>query len=635
MARGDEELDRTQKSDARSGRLTRRIIAAFAIFALIAVTLSAIFIHTSVRTTYLDTQANRLAQLADYAGASASQNGYDAGEDYDSWVEMGDIINRETDYEEFIARLDEVLATYNGLFEQYDQMRASQGEEAAAGLYAQASAALDEYNRYLVAQYFYSLQDMLSRMKEAYQLSDFAFIMPNDDGQTVTCVAAGASGDESVEAGDQPFLGDVLERPRDQYPGLWQAFESGKALASLDISPDGSTYYMYVPISSVHAKSWLCVASIPAGDLNEAVMAQMVPTLAITVAVYVVCLAALLVLFRSTLVNPLLGLTRLMTEYALTHDVATATAIRSEAWPRDEVGILADRTAEMIDETEAHVESIAGLERERERVRSELEVASRIQASALPEVVPPFTGGRGFALAASMSPAKEVGGDFFDFFMVDDAHLAVVIADVSDKGVPAALFMMRAKAILKQLLMEGLEPAEAMSRANADLCHDNEQGMFVTVWLCVLDLGTRELAFACGGHNPPAYLAANGGVCWIRDRSGMVLGAFDGLPYRQFSRTMAPGDMLVLYTDGVTEAMDEQGTCFGEERLERLLADCGREQPCELVDEVLAGVHAFAGAAPQADDITVLALRCEAWPAAGQAGPAADPADVVDRGDDH
>lgn len=168
-------------------------------------TLSAIFIHTSVRTTYLDTQANRLAQLADYAGASASQNGYDAGEDYDSWVEMGDIINRETDYEEFIARLDEVLATYNGLFEQYDQMRASQGEEAAADLYAQANAALDEYNRYLVAQYFYSLQDMLSRMKEAYQLSDFAFIMPNDDGQTVTCVAAGASGDESVEAGDQPF----------------------------------------------------------------------------------------------------------------------------------------------------------------------------------------------------------------------------------------------------------------------------------------------------------------------------------------------------------------------------------------------------------------------------------------------
>ena len=98
---------------------------------------------------------------------------------------------------------------------------------------------------------------------------------------------------------------------------------------------------------------------------------------------------------------------------------------------------------------------------------------------------------------------------------------------------------------------------------------------------------------------------------------------------------MAPGDMLVLYTDGVTEAMDEQGTCFGEERLERLLADCGREQPCELVDEVLAGVHAFAGAAPQADDITVLALRCEAWPAADQAGSATDPADVVDRGDDH
>lgn len=614
MARDGAAPDRNQKDDARSGRLTRRIVAAFAIFALIAVTLSAAFIYTSVRTTYLDTQADRLAQLADYAGASASQNGYDAGADYDSWIEMDDIVNRDTDYDAFIAEQDAVLTTYNALYEEYERVLTTQGEEAAADLYDQTSAALDEYNRYLVASYFYSLQDMLSRMKEAYQLSDFTFIMPNDDGQTVTCVAAGTSGDESTAAGDQPFLGDVLERPRDQYPGLWEAFESGEALDHLDLSPDGSLYYMYMPISSVLAKSWLCVASIPASELNDAVMAQMVPTLAITVVVYVVCLAALLVLFRSTLVRPLLDLTGVMVEYAEGHDVASAARIRARTWPRDEVGILADRTAEMIDETEAHVENIASLERDRERVRSELEVASRIQASALPEVVPPFTGGRGFALAASMSPAKEVGGDFFDFFMVDGTHLATVIADVSDKGVPAALFMMRAKAILKQLLMEGLEPAEAMRRGNVDLCHDNEQGMFVTVWLCVLDTETRELTYACGGHNPPLYVAADGSTEWVRDRSGMVLGAFDAMRYRQFSRTMAPGDTLVLYTDGVTEAMDAAGTCFGEDRLAELLRGHAGAEPAATVETVLDGVHAFAAGAPQADDITVVALRCEMWP---------------------
>ena len=611
MGEADAAVDRIRSNDSRSGRLTRRIIIAFAVFALIAVTLSAAFIYTSVRTTYLDTQADRLAQLADYAGASASQNGYDAGEDYDSWIEMGDIVNRETDYETFIANQDEVLATYNALYEEYDRVLTTQGEAAAADLYTQANEALDEYNRYLVASYYYSLQDMLSRMKDAYQLSDFTFIMPNGDGQTVTCVAAGTSEGESLAAGDQPFLGDTLERPHDQYPGLWETFESGEALDHLDLSPDGTLYYMYMPISSVLAKSWLCVASIPASELNDAVMAQMVPTLAITVAVYVVCLAALLVVFRSTLVRPLLDLTRFMVEYAESHDVASASQIRDQKWPRDEVGILADRTAEMIDETEAHVENIATLERDRERVRSELEVASRIQASALPEVVPPFTGGNGFALAASMSPAKEVGGDFFDFFMVDETHLAVLIADVSDKGVPAALFMMRAKAILKQLLMEGLEPAEAMRRGNVDLCHDNEQGMFVTMWLCVLDLDTRELAYACGGHNPPLYLAADGGTDWVRDRSGMVLGAFDAMRYRQFSRTMAPGDTLVLYTDGVTEAMDVAGTCFGEDRLSELLDGRVGLEPASVVQVVLDGVHAFAEGAPQADDITVVALRLE------------------------
>lgn len=612
MARDGAASVRSRKDDARSGRLTRRIVAAFAVFALIAVTLSAVFIYTSVRSTYLDTQANRLAQLCDYAGSSASQNGYDAGADYDSWVEMGDIVNRDTDYETFIAEQDAVLDNYNTLYEEYDSVLASQGEAAAADLYNKANEALDEYNRYLVASYYYSLQDMLSRMKEAYQLSDFAFIMPDEDGRTVTCVAAGTSGDESTAAGDQPFLGDVLDRPRDRYPGLWDAFDGQRALDHLDLSPDGSLYYMYLPISSVQAKSWLCVASIPASDLDDAVMAQMVPTLAITVAVYVVCLAALLVVFRSTLVRPLLELARLMSEYAVTHDVASADTIRARSWPRDEVGILADRTAEMIDETEVHVENIASLERERERVRSELEVAARIQASALPEVVPPFTGGNGFSLAASMNPAKEVGGDFFDFFMVDDAHLAAVIADVSDKGVPAALFMMRAKAILKQLLMEGLAPAEAMRRANVDLCHDNEQGMFVTVWLCVLDVRTGELAYACGGHNPPLYLDADGGIEWIRERSGMVLGAFDTMRYRQFDRTMAPGDTLVLYTDGVTEAMDGSGECLGEERLVGMLRGRAGMEPTAVVDAVFDGVRAFAAGAAQADDITVLAVRLEA-----------------------
>lgn len=600
--------------DIRSGRLVRKLMVAFALFAIIAATLSAVFIHTSVRSTYLDTQAQRLAQLADYAGASASSNGYDAGNDLPSWLDMGDIINRDTSYEDFLAEQQLAYDTYNDLIARYNEAELAGDTPTTDALLPQVSAAEENYARVSVASYYYSLFNMLSRLKSAYEVSDFMIIAPEDDRQTAMCIAAGIAGEESPVAGDVAFLGDDIEYPESSYPGLWRAYDTGKTPAELELSPDGSRYLMYVPVSSVFTDTWLCIVSIPSDELDSAVMDQMVPTLGVTVAVYVICLAALLVLFRSQLVRPLSALSGMVSTYAQTHEADTAGSIRERTWPRDEIGILADRTAEMIDETDAYTKSLSALTAERERVRSELAVATRIQASALPEVAPPFTGERGFTLAASMEPAKEVGGDFFDFFMVDDTHVAVLVADVSDKGVPAALFMMRSKAIIKQLVMEGRAPAEALARANDDLCHDNEQGMFVTVWLGVLDATDGALSYACAGHNPPVVRSADGSIGWLRDRSGLMLGAFGGVAYRAFTRTLEMGETLVLYTDGVTEAMDESGACLGESALEELVAQAAGE-PGEMMAHVFAGVHAYAGNAPQADDITVLCLRRTAAPA--------------------
>lgn len=594
--------------DARTGKLVRKLMAAFALFALVAITLSAAFIYTSVRSTYLGTQAERLAQLADYAGVSASQNGYDAAADLPSWLSMDDIIRRDVSFGEFNVEQQEAISEYNGLVEDYNAAEEA-GDAAESAALLPRIEELQEYNdRLSVASYYYALANMLDRLKETYRLSDFMIVAPNDDRATALCVAAGAAEGESVEEGDVPFLGDTLTFTEDGYPRLWAAFDDWEASAELELAPDGTRYLMYVPASSVAAGRWLVVASIPSADLDGAVVSQMVPTLGVTAAVFIVCLAALLALFRNRLVRPLSALSGLVTDYARTHGAELADAIRERPWPRDEVGILADRTAAMIDEADAHAKNLASLTAERERVRSELAVAARIQASALPAVSAPFTGERGFALAASMEPAKEVGGDFYDFFMVDGAHVAVLVADVSDKGVPAALFMMRAKAIVKQLAMEGLSPAEVMARANDDLCQDNEQGMFVTAWLGVLDARTGELAYACAGHNPPLVRTRAGGVAWLRDRSGLMLGAFPGVRYRPFARELEPGEALVLYTDGVTEAMDEAGRCLGEPAVERLVAQAPGS-PAELVAHVVAGVRAHAGAVPQADDITVLCLE--------------------------
>lgn len=208
----------------------------------------------------------------------------------------------------------------------------------------------------------------------------------------------------------------------------------GEPSTTLQPSPDGSLYSAYAVAASVDAATWVVEVSIPAASVDAAVLAQMAPTLAVTAAVYVACLVVLLVFFRSRLVRPLALLSGLVATYGEGHDPATAGHIRAARWPADEVGLLAESTAEMIDETASHVESIASLERDRERVRAELELAAHIQASTLPLLVAPFTGGDGFELAAHMSPAKEVGGDFYDFFMVGEGRVGVVVADVSDRG---------------------------------------------------------------------------------------------------------------------------------------------------------------------------------------------------------
>ena len=210
---------------------------------------------------------------------------------------------------------------------------------------------------------------------------------------------------------------------------------------------------------------------------------------------------------------------------------------------------------------------------------------------------------------ATMNPAKEVGGDFYDFFLIDQDHCGVVIADVSGKGVPAALFMMRVKALLNQLLREDLSPDQVLARANDGLCEDNEAGMFVTVWLGVLDLRSGKLVY--------------GSVEWMRDRSGLLLGSFEGVPYRVFERTMIRGDSLILYTDGVTEAMDASDHCYGDERLFQLVERECDGYPASVSGVIEEDVRAFAEGADQADDITLLVLRYdgqENGPAASAAG---------------
>lgn len=209
-----------------------------------------------------------------------------------------------------------------------------------------------------------------------------------------------------------------------------------------------------------------------------------------------------------------------------------------------------------------------------------------------------------------MRPAKEVGGDFYDFFLTDHDHLGIVIADVSGKGMPAALFMMMAKTYIKDHMMDGDLPDRALTLANNQLREVNDAGMFVTVWALLVDLRDGHAVFTNAGHNPP-LLKRSDQADWeyLKSRPNMVLGSRDGLTYRLNDLQLDEGDVILLYTDGVTEAIDEDRAFYGDDRLQNTLDEGDMDSPTALIPLVQESIDAFKGKADQYDDITMLSLR--------------------------
>ncbi len=257
-------------------------------------------------------------------------------------------------------------------------------------------------------------------------------------------------------------------------------------------------------------------------------------------------------------------------------------------------------------------------ERMRERVAKDMAMAASIQENAIPQVFPPFADERRMDIFAAMHTARDVGGDFYDFFFTSPSKIAFLVADVSGKGVPAALFMMRAKATIKGEVLSGLPLDEVMARVNDALSGDNDANMFVTAWIGILDLETGEVAFVNAGHNPPILLERpeEGGRKFMRERSGMVLGAMPGLKYRLHTMHLSPGGMIYLYTDGITEQPDGKGELFGEDRLLFAIGTMlsagveaidGGKSP--LLAAIFDAVISHGAGADQADDCTQLVIR--------------------------
>ena len=287
----------------------------------------------------------------------------------------------------------------------------------------------------------------------------------------------------------------------------------------------------------------------------------------------------------------------------------------------DEIEVLARAFANMSEKLRGYVSEIVSITSEKQRLDTELSVAADIQLNMLPTHFPAFPDRQEFDLYAVMDPAKEVGGDFYDFFLLDEDHLALVMADVSGKGVPASLFMVISKTIIKNVTLSGRydNPAEILQDVNDRLCEGNEDDMFVTVWLGILTISTGRLVSACAGHEYPVFYRKNSGFVLEHDPHGLAMGVLEGSRYRNVTWQMSPGDLLFLYTDGVPEANNSKQELFGEERMMKALGKSmvaarqgsasGEPDLQLLLRSLRAQIDDFAGETPQFDDLTMMCLE--------------------------
>lgn len=275
----------------------------------------------------------------------------------------------------------------------------------------------------------------------------------------------------------------------------------------------------------------------------------------------------------------------------------------------DEIERLSESVKKMETDLNTYIDELTSATAEKERIGAELDVATRIQASMLPCIFPAFPEREDFEVYATMSPAKEVGGDFYDFFMVDEENLAIVMADVSGKGVPAALFMVIGKTLIKDHTTSGKDLGEVFTEVNQLLCESNSEELFITAFVGILNLKTGRFAYVNAGHEIPFIAKKNEKFKPYKIPSAFVLAGMDNIKYKSGELQLEPGDKIFQYTDGITEATNNNNQLFGMERLEKTLSKLSDKTPVDILNGVKADVDEFVGEAEQFDDITMLCLE--------------------------
>ena len=448
-------------------------------------------------------------------------------------------------------------------------------------------------------------------INDDYELERCDIFIPHEDHVTYLMSTTDTTVGESLRK-ETPYYGnekDYVTRAAEAKPEELDPDKSKKENIYTENVKGGvklGTYYTPVLDKDGNAVA-VFAASFSSDKVGKTIFQLTALLIGISLSVMLVSVIIFFFSIRAHVIKPVAKLTKSVRN--VKESVENKQPVSTDIRTGDEIEELAVAFEDMSKDLIGYIDENTRITAEKQRIDTELSLATGIQAGMLPDKFPAFPDRTDFDIYASMKPAKEVGGDFYDFFLIDENRLGIAMADVSGKGVPAALFMMHSKILLKSYTLMKQTPKAALEEVNRQICEHNPEEMFVTVWLGVLDLKTGMFTAANAGHERPAVKQAGEHFELFKDKHGVVVGYMDGVRFKEYELQLTKGAKLFLYTDGVAEATDAHEELFGTDRMIEALRTAEDKSPKEILAAVDAAVDKFVGTAPQFDDLTMLCIE--------------------------
>ena len=467
---------------------------------------------------------------------------------------------------------------------------------------------------------YMEMYDLFNQLKKDGDITYLSLVVPDEDS---VCFYIDAMVEEMGDdpANQLPYGSDILyvdaanpDDPADmeKYITIWERYRDNKGIDT-PLVTDNDYGYNYTGVSVILDENGNAIAEIQyildMSEVRAYLNSFLINMLLISFAIIGITIILYIFFVRKMVTKPVGKLTAFTQEITKT---GTFENQHIDIKTGDEIESLSRSFNFMLAELENYIANLSKVTAEKERIGAELDIAKHIQASMLPCIFPAFPERKEFDIYATMEPAKEVGGDFYDFFMVDDTHLAIVMADVSGKGVPAALFMVIGKTLIKDHTTPGRDLGKVFTEVNQLLCESNSEELFITAFEGVLDLVTGEFVYVNAGHEMPFICKAGGDFEPYKIRAGFVLAGMEGMKYRAGSTRLEPGDKIFQYTDGVTEATNLKNELYGMNRLGAILNKVKGGNPNDILPAIKKDIDEFVGDADQFDDITMLCLEYKA-----------------------